>query len=351
MIKELLAEVKYELFHYPVTTRKQDIKYIVKRIVKPKDTPKRDAFFWTHAMLTQALETAEEIDTLKKYYDIWIEKGLPIYNLDNIMNGYSLLYVYEKTGDAKYKQAADKLYAWICEYGKQMGNPLPYRKHHPTHVYVDGLGMVVPFLCRYGAMFDYRDAIELGVRQLTDFLKYGMDEISGLPYHGYDTKTHVKQGIIGWGRAVGWLMLALADSIEYLPEGEEKHKLIEEYWKLAAKVVNYIRPDGYYSWQLSALEGPKDTSATAMIGYALKKGRTILEDMESKENGTEGNNTEKKSSIETILERLQKALLNSCKNGKIYHCSGECGGFSEYPQNYGAYPWSLGPGVRFLSVN
>ena len=34
------------------------------------------------------------LEGLKKYYDLWIEKVLQIYNIDNIMNGYSLLYVY-----------------------------------------------------------------------------------------------------------------------------------------------------------------------------------------------------------------------------------------------------------------
>ena len=197
MFSALIEETKYELFHYPLYTKKQDLKYLVKRVLKPKDTPKRDSFFWSHAMLAQALEEAGEVETLIQYFDAWIEKGLPIVNLDNIMNGYSLLYVYEKTGDVKYKQAADQLYQWISEYGKQMGNPMPYRKHHPNHVYVDGLGMVVPFLCRYGAMFKKREAIDLAVAQVRDFLSYGMDNTTGLPYHGYDTKTKEKQGIIG----------------------------------------------------------------------------------------------------------------------------------------------------------
>ena len=329
MIEELIEEVKYELFHYPVTTKKQDIKYLVKRLLKPTDTPKRDTFFWPHAMLTQALEEAEDIDTLKKYYDAWIGKGLLIYNLDNIMNGYSLLYVYEKTQEEKYKQAADTLYAWMCEYVKHMGNPLPYRKHHPTHVYVDALGMVVPFLCRYGRMFHNQEAMELGVKQLTEFLKYGMDEATGLPYHGYDTKTKIKYGIIGWGRAVGWLMLAMSDSFEFLPEKQEKEEILSAYQNLVEKVVSYIRADGSFSWQLSALEGPQDTSATAMIGYAVKK--TGLGEQYTFQ-----------------LEQIQQALGISYKDGKIYDCSGECEGFSQYPQVYGAYPWSLGPGVRFL---
>ena len=360
IIKELIEETKYELFHYPVTTKKQDIKYIVKRFIKPKDTPKRDSFFWTHAMLTQTLETAGELKMLEKYYDAWIEKGLPIYHVDNIMNGYSLLYVYEKTKDVKYKQAADKLYAWICDYAKEMENPLPYRKHHPTHVYVDGLGMMIPFLCRYGSMFGNQEAIELGVKQITDFLKYGMDEVTGLPYHGYDTKTKVKQGIIGWGRAVGWLMLAMADSIEYLPEGKEKQEITEAFRKLTANVCKYLREDGYFSWQMQALEGPKDTSVAAMIGYAMKKGTLVLgeqqeklccmeQEVQDKRVGRQtAHSDEENNEITETIKEIKSALRNSCKNGKIRDCSGECEGFSQYPQVYGAYPWSLGPGLRLF---
>lgn len=344
IIKKLVKEAKYELFHYPETTRKQDFKYFFKRMLRPANTPKRDFFFWTHAMLAQALEQTNELEVLKQYYDAWIEKGLPIYNLDNIMNGYSLLYVYEKMEDQKYKQAADKLYDWICEYAKQMGNPLPYRNHHPAHVYVDGLGMVVPFLCRYGAMFDNQEAINLGVKQILEFFKNGMDETTGLPYHGYDTKKHVKQGIIGWGRAVGWLMLAIADSLEYVQDDEDRKELIRGFEKLARATIQYLREDGYFSWQLSAMEGPKDTSATAMIGYALKKSVSvgiIKQELSICNQGREIN-------LKKAIQKMEAALLTSCKNGKIYDCSGECEGFSQYPQVYGAYPWSLGPGARML---
>ena len=339
----LIEESKQELFHYPVYTKKQDLKYLIKRVLKPKDTPKRDGFFWPHAMLAQALEGAGELETLIKYYDAWIENGLSIYNVDNIMNGYSLLYVYEKTGKEKYKQAADKLYNWICEYAKQMGNPMPYRKHHPYHVYVDGLGMVVPFLCRYGAMFQKEEAITLGVEQIKDFLCNGMDKVTGLPYHGYDTKSKEKQGIIGWGRAVGWLMLAMADSIEYIAEEECRKELIREFTMLTKATLKYLREDGYFSWQLSAVEGPKDTSTTAMIGYAFKKSISINTKLQIENNIEE-------IKVKEVLAKIESAIRNSYKEGKIYDCSGECDGFSQYPQRYGSYPWSLGPGLRFLLV-
>ena len=83
---ELLQEIRYQLFHYPEMNGKQKIKYLVKRIVRPAHTPKRDAFFWPNALLAQGLETVGEVEILRKYYDLWIEKGMLIHNIDDVMN-------------------------------------------------------------------------------------------------------------------------------------------------------------------------------------------------------------------------------------------------------------------------
>ena len=365
-LQELVEESAYQLFHYPETTKKQDLKYLIKRILRPSNTPKRDFFFWPHAMLTQSLEEAKDLESLKKYYDRWIEKGQPIGNIDHMMNGYSLLFVYEKTKDHRYQQAADRMYEYLLQYQKDMKGTLPYRRNHPTHIYVDGVGMMVPFLCRYGSIFEKKEALDLAVKQIREFFEYGMDKESGLPYHGYDLKTKVKQGIIGWGRAVGWLLLALADSYEYV-NCEEQKWLGEVYQNLLINSLHYLREDGYFSWQLTAKEGPKDTSATAMIGYALQKawnlGLMMKEDTLFPEN--DDRQTRKKKScviggpdcevradicIQNCLADMEQAIWKSVNGKKIGDCSGECEGFSQYPQVYGAYPWSLGPGVRFLLI-
>lgn len=348
ILKELMSETKYQLFHYPQTTKKQDIKYLIKRVLRPTHTPKRDFFSWPQALLAQSLETAGELETLKKYLDLWIEKGLPIHNIDNVMNGYSLLYVFEETKEEKYKQEADKLYEYLIQYTKDMNGNIPYRKGTPYHIYVDGVGMIAPFLCRYGKVFGKEEAISLGIKQIQDFLKYGMDENTGFPYHGYDIKTEVKHGIIGWGRALGWLMLAMADSIEYMHKGKEQQEMIDAFRKLLETSLQYFRTDGYFSWQLPAMEGPKDTSATAMIGYALIKGKEYLAYEDSRGQDLLIHDGKTGLSMDETLEKIEAALLSSCKSGKIYDCSGECHGFSQYPQVYGAYPWSLGPGMRFL---
>ena len=145
-------------------------------------------------------------------------------------------------------------------------------------------------------------------------------------------------------------MLAMADGIEYIPEGTERQYIIDAFQKLMESALQYHREDGYFSWQLPAMEGPKDTSATAMIGYALKKGRNYFNHNGNQEQNSFGKGDKKSTVVEEVIEKIEAALISSCKNGKIYDCSGECHGFSQYPQVYGTYPWSLGPGMRFLGM-
>ena len=350
IMEELKATIKYDLFHYPQTGKKEQLKYLIKRLLRPGHTPKKDPFFWPQALFTQALEAAGELESLVSYYDSWKKSGMNIYHPDNVMNGYSLVYVYEKTGNVKYKEMMDRIYRYVCSYYGEYGQTFPYRRNHPTHVYVDGLGMVVPFLCRYGAVFGIPEAVALGQGLLLEFLEKGMDETTGLPYHGYDLKTGVKYGIIGWGRAAGWLLLAMADSVEYMKTGKEKERIVTAFQKLAKDCFAYLQTTGYFCWQLSAVEGPVDTSATAMIGYAIAKGKNKaflrcdceMDEMMGK------TITKDRLSIKEALDRVERALALSFREGRVYDCSGECEGYARYPQSYGAYPWSNGPCLRFL---
>lgn len=100
-----------------------------------------------------------------------------------------------------------------------------------------------------------------------------MDEASGLPYHGFDSDTGVKYGIIGWGRAVGWLMSGISESLAYLPEKTPQFSFLRDHFqKLSAIVVGFQKEDGSFPWQLQAQDGPSDSSATAMIACALLRG-------------------------------------------------------------------------------
>ena len=163
------------------------------------------------------------------------------------------------------------------------------------------------------------------------FLKNGMDERSGLPYHGYDEKSGVKFGIIGWGRAVGWLLLGLAgESLQEMGNPE----ITARTERMLGEILERIREDHLFSWQLDCLEGPADTSATGMICYSL---------LRMKKTGS----SEK---VERALEQAAEKLFSMVsEDGKIGQASAECTDFAQYRQQYGNYPWGQGAVLAFLA--
>jgi rhamnogalacturonyl hydrolase YesR len=226
----------------------------------------------------------------------------------------------------------EKLSSFALHYPTNENGSFPYRAGQKNgYVFVDGIGLACPFLYRYGVVSDGQEYKELAVRQIVNFLAYGMDTASGLPYHGYDVSDGCKYGIIGWGRAVGWLLRGM---MACLQDEYGAERLTKPFTDLVDAVLTWQRRDGFFSWQLQAAEGPADTSATGMICAALQQGIAL------------GILTQEQH--RQALEDGKSAIERSVKDGRVYQCSGECLDFAQYPQRYGAYPWALGPALEIL---
>ena len=373
MDKTLLIEnACTELMAYGVPDRKMQLKRFVKKYMLGRKAAPKDMIFWPTGLLAEGLwhcrtelalqcgkgwkkesfdvELAQgqvrQIESvLEAYFDRWRKKGMPLYFLDDLVAGETFLEQYlsrsadkeqaswqQDTRTRQYREAVDKMASFAMEYAKDETGSLLYRaKQRNGYVFADMLGVVCPFLYRYGMAFDRQECMELALKQIANFLAYGMDGESGLPYHGYDMAEGCKYGIIGWGRAVGWTLRGMSGC--FLSDyGRER--LRTPFVRLMDTVLAYQRSDGAFSWQLQALEGPLDTSVTGMICTALKEGielKILVGD-----------------NYRQALGRGKDSLARSIHEGKVYDCSGECEGFAQYPQRYGAYPWALGPALMIL---
>ena len=358
----LIENACKELLNYGVWDGRARCKYLIKRYLLHREMAKEDLIFWPTGLLTAGLwtcreelikggekqaETAESAEAqqiiemienaLAAYYERWQKRSMPLQVLDDLLSGEVLLYAFsemERTRVGNILGLSGKALGDMLERLAVYGASQPtdgagsfyYRPAHGnTAVFVDGIGLACPFLYQYGETFGKTEYRELAVRQIVNFLSYGMDGGTGLPYHGYDMTDGCKHGIIGWGRAVGWLLRGMAGC---LSSDYGRQRLEAPYRELVKAVLAWQRPDGYFSWQLQALEGPADTSATGMICAAIKQGIElgILTDPE----------------YEQTLQTGKNAVYKSVKDGNVYDCSGECEGFGQYPQRYGAYPWALG---------
>lgn len=333
-----------QIHNYPYISLKQYLKLFAMSVLKRKNLMKKDNFFWPNGLLAISLEWSyrksksnEDLKTLEKYYNKWLKNGVSLKNADYVINGYSLIYLYKKTKNKKYLKIIKILIEYIKSHPKTEIGSIPYRNSNPNLVFVDNLGMICPFLCRYGKEFNDDYSIDLAIKQLTNFLNFGMDNDSSLPYHGFDSYNKTKLGIIGWGRAIGWLLIGLVDSLEYIPKSHIKYQyLCEEYEKIVSNVITYQLKDGNFTWQIPAIEGHIDTSSTSMICYAVRRGVMlgILPELYL-ENANLG------------LDALHKNTID----GVVQNCSAECRGLGMYPQIYSSYPWAQGPTTALTAIS
>ncbi len=307
-INALQEQAARTLFNWPALTGKDRLKRAVRKYALGQQIPPYDRYSWPNALLAAGLSQ--------------IQKGVRDSKNEEILS--------------RYFDRASKIAAFLKEYKKDEQGNLLYRIRDEADIYADTVGMVSPFLCRYGLLTGESAFVKMGVVQIVHFLDGGMDAASDLPYHGFHSRTGVKYGCVGWGRAVGWLMMGIAESLAILPETTPQFPFMQGYLqRLTRAVSDFQRKDGSFSWLLPASEGPADTSATAMIACAMLAGvrRGCLEEDWTQQIG-----------------KAAEFLLSCVKNGRVEQCSAECEGFAQYPQRYGSYPWGDGMTLKLFGM-
>ena len=84
-----------------------------------------------------------------------------------------------------------------------------------------------------------------------------------------------------WGRGNGWVAAGFAEILSDLPKGHPDYPVIEAgYRKMMAALLRYQADDGMWRQLIDRPEAWKETSSTAMFGYAMALGvhRGILTD-------------------------------------------------------------------------
>lgn len=346
-MKQLVNQAAYELLNYPKRTAGWSIKNMIRRLTGGHAIPK-DTINWPNGLLASGLidyykehvnseEAVIIMKALKQYYDKWIRRDCKIYYIDDILSGIALIELEQLTKEESYKKAVEKMFQYLSSHELDKAGSLPYRPAQKNnHIYADGIGMICPFLCRYGEAYHNQTAKMIAIKQIKNFVAYGMEEKLGLPYHGYEYESGKKYGIIGWGRAVGWLLLGMVESLQYMDKNMPEYDEIKQaFRRMVDKVEMYQLENGMYAWQLEARQGPVDSSATAMILLAIAKGLEsgVLIGIHR-----------------SRMIRGKEGLMNYIAEGQVHDALAECQGFSMHPQIYGSYPWSLGPTLSLLSI-
>ena len=363
-ISVLVSEAAMEL--NSCGTLKQHLKDLVKKDILHRELQTPDMIRWPKGLLLLGLLRAGDIETACEYLDRWIESGADITSIEDVLAGQTLLELAENQHDKSqsaisisdrrisvYTECSDNMAKYLLSYECDEEGSMPYsKKAHNEHIYADSIGMICPFLMLHGINVHQQKYIDMAVLQISNFMKNAIDDKTGLPYHGYRYKDHEKYGIIGWGRAAGWLMMGMSGCLRAADIKERKaaagqsadlvdcndmRELKQYYDDLAIVLIDYQREDGLWGWNIADTDSQTDTSASAMILYSLSQ-----YPMDKENAGISGTSE--------VLQRGMHGLERYItKDGKVMQCQAECCGFGIYPEKFSSYPWSVGMTLAFFA--
>ena len=207
------------------------------------------------------------------------------HTLDDINEGRVLFALYDRTGEAKYRLAAESLKRALDDQPRTHEGSFWHKQIYPNQVWLDGIYMAMPFLALYEGHFgagDYSDIF----RQIQTVRDRMRDEKTGLYYHGYDASraafwadpvTGLSQNF--WLRSIGWFSVALADLVELIPMGEGRDMLTDVFSDLMESVRRFRDPDTAMYYQVPDRPGDAgnylESSGSAMLAYAMLKGARL----------------------------------------------------------------------------
>lgn len=261
----------------------------------------------------------------------WINKNQ---HVDSAILAYAILNL-EFIDKNKYKKALDYTWKMIQEHIGEDGT-VQYRKFMSKYRYVDTIGFICPFLICYGLYFDKEECIDLAVKQIKEYEKYGMPKDLMLPCHAYSLDNKEPLGIFGWGRGLGWYAIGLIDSYNSLPVGNKYKNLLEEsVIKFAKTAIKYQQENGSWSWTVTRKESRPDSSATATLCWLLVNAMKI--DDISKEC---------KAAYDNGIKYLMSVTR---RNGKVDFSQGDTKDIGVYSRLFDILPFTQGFCIRCIN--
>lgn len=209
------------------------------------------------------------------------------FNLDAIAQGRLLFGLAERTGDARYRKAADILRDQLRRQPRTAEGGFWHKQLYPQQMWLDGLFMAEPFYAEYARR--YEDAAARArsfddvTRQFLLAARHTRDPRTGLMVHAWDA-AHAQRWADSatgrapnvWGRAMGWYLVGAVETLDQLPAAHpDRAALIAVVADAADAVARVQDPVTGLWWDV--LDQPNragnylEASASSMFAYALAK--------------------------------------------------------------------------------
>mgnify|MGYP004562037857 CR=1 FL=1 len=324
------------LNHTPVVRKTDNYQYILCDILKG-NYKSNTIQSWQKAGLILGLANMKEEES-EKVIKRWEKEAIDsngfwkagVDKVDFSMLGYAVLTIEENP--QKIKPAMEWVLR-VLEKNLCKDNMISYSQGKASSIrFVDTLGMVCPFLARYGRIYGEKKYTDLAIEQIREFRKNGLLQGSQLPCHAYCVDSGKPLGIYGWGRGTVWYMLALIDTYKELSEEDQKREMKKWIFDAANEYKEYQKEDGGFYTILQG-SGQYDSSVTVGMAYYYHCCAEIFENEE----------------YYKVEEKCIKKLMTvTMKDGAIDQCQGDTHGIGTFSQVFDVMPFAQGMCLRIM---
>ena len=228
-----------------------------------------------------------------RYYDTIVQADGSVltysrakYNLDHICPGRALFSLYNRTGEQRYAQVLDTLYAQLRAQPRNFDGGFWHKAVYPHQMWLDGLYMAEPFYAEYamthltGAALD--DAVADIVNQFVTVGKHTWDPATGLYRHAYDDSREMfwcdsisGQSAHAWCRAMGWYAMAIVETMQYLGKSDATRPMQAILERIYDVLPKYADPQTGMWYQVLDQPGREgnylESTGSVMFVYAQLK--------------------------------------------------------------------------------
>lgn len=206
------------------------------------------------------------------------------FSIDSINSGKILFFMYDKTGEEKYRKAIEFVMDRLRKHPRCSVGNFIHKEIYPNQIWLDGLYMAQPFYMEYETKYGNKEHYNDIVSQFENVQKYMYNPEKGLCYHAYDEAKELfwadkNTGCSPnfWLRSMGWYLMALVDTMDKMSvEIYEQYRTLGDIYKLVLKgILQYQDPEQKLFYQVidrADVEGNYlETSGSAMVAYSILK--------------------------------------------------------------------------------
>lgn len=256
------------------------------------------SFEYTTGLLIQAFDDLNKYATnpayqavISKMADTFVTEDGTIhsydaskFNIDSINSGNVLLRVFEQTKEPKYQLAAQALREQLKHHPKTSNGAFWHKKIYPHQLWLDGVYMGMPFLAYYSSLFEQGASLDQAVHEFVVTREQLRDDKTGLYFHAWDESKQMDwadketgRSAYFWGRAIGWLAMALVDVLDYIPADntELRQPMLNMVTEFAADLARYQDADTGVWYHIMDKAGERgnylESSGSSMFVYFYAK--------------------------------------------------------------------------------